>query len=179
MKWQRLWLLSLGSVIACAPPVTIATGTRNRAPPASPRDSAGLVVPAGTGSPIAVQIAGLTNEQRVAAGLPRLTTNERLMRAAQLQANQMAAARQVSHDIPSARYPTLRDRIDAVEYSWDAIAENLAADQRDAAGAVAGWMASPGHRANLLSRRFTELGTGFATDARGRRFYAQVFATPR
>jgi uncharacterized protein YkwD len=177
--WQRLWLMTLGSVIACAPPVTIATGTRDGASPPSPRDSASMVVPAGTGSATAVQIAGLTNERRAAAGLPRLTTNERLMRAAQLQANQMAAARQAAHDIPSARYPTLRDRIDAVGYSWDAIAEDLAADQRDAAGAIAGWMASPRHRANMLSGLFTELGTGFATDTRGRRFYAQVFARPR
>jgi uncharacterized protein YkwD len=175
---QRLTLLAAGLLLACAPPVTIESGNREPDAPPAPRGSPPLI-PAGTGSATAQRAADVTNERRLAAGMPRLTVNERLMRAAQLQANQMAAARKLAHNLPAARYPTLRDRLAAVEYSWLAIAENLAADQRDAATAVSQWMTSPPHRANLLSKEFTELGTGFATDTRGRRFYSQVFARPR
>ncbi len=39
-------------------------------------------------------------------------------------------------------------------------------------------MASPGHRANLLGKQFTEIGIGVAQDERGMPYYTQVFATP-
>ena len=39
-------------------------------------------------------------------------------------------------------------------------------------------MKSPGHRKNLLSPAYTELGTGYATDNRGRAYYVQVFGRP-
>ena len=35
-----------------------------------------------------------------------------------------------------------------------------------------------GHRTNILNPDFTELGTGYATDRKGRPYYVQVFARP-
>ena len=57
-------------------------------------------------------------------------------------------------------------------------AENLAFGF-DPAAVVGGWMASPGHRANILNPTYTETGVGFALDRSGRRYYAQVFGRPR
>ena len=64
-------------------------------------------------------------------------------------------------------------------YAWQAWGENLAAGQPTAADAVSTWMSSSGHRANILSTTFTELGGGYSTDAHGRAYYVQVFATPK
>ena len=50
--------------------------------------------------------------------------------------------------------------------------------QASPAGALESWMASDGHRKNILDPRFSELGTGYATDAQGRPYYVQMFGTP-
>ena len=43
-------------------------------------------------------------------------------------------------------------------YGW--MGENIAKGYRSPAAVVRGWMHSKGHRANILSRRFTHLGVG-------------------
>ncbi len=40
------------------------------------------------------------------------------------------------------------------------------------------WMNSPGHRANILTGRFTEIGIGPATSADGTRYWTMVLARP-
>jgi len=42
-----------------------------------------------------------------------------------------------------------------------AMAENIADGQTTPAMVVADWMDSPGHRASILTRSFTEIGVGF------------------
>jgi len=101
------------------------------------------------------------------------------MHAAQLQADQMAAARQMAHTLPTAPYPTMEDRLNAAGYRWQSAGENIAAGYSTAAQAMSGWMDSPDHRANILNTGFTELGTGYAVDASGRPYYVQVFGRPR
>jgi uncharacterized protein YkwD len=120
----------------------------------------------------------LANEHRSRAGLPPLRANEALMRAAQTQAEQSASIGKMAHVLPGARYPRPEDRLDASGYPWRAFAENIAMGQRSMSDAVEAWMNSPGHRKNLLSATYTELGTGYATDADGRPYYVQVFGRP-
>lgn len=102
-----------------------------------------------------------------------------LNQAAQIQAEQTAQAGVLGHVLPTATYPNPQDRLSAVGYQWQAWGENLAAGQQTPAAAVQGWMQSSGHRANILSSSFTEIGTGYAVDASGRPYYTQVFARPR
>ena len=90
----------------------------------------------------------------------------------------MAKLGRLDPTVPGARYPTLRDRVDAADYEWQALGENLAFGQRNAAQAIGTWMRSAGHRANILDRRFTEIGTAHLVDRRGRPYYVQVFARP-
>jgi uncharacterized protein YkwD len=120
----------------------------------------------------------LANQQRVRAGLPALRANPRLMRAAQTHAEQTAALRKLAHVLPNARHPRPEDRLKASGYDWSAFGENLAVGQRSTSEATAEWMKSPGHRNNLLSPKYTELGTGYATDDTGKAYYVQVFGRP-
>ena len=120
----------------------------------------------------------LANAQRAKAGLQPLRANSRLMQAAQTQAEQSASARILQHVLPDAKYPRPEDRLDASGYPWRAWAENIAFGQKSPSDAVEAWMQSPGHRKNLLSTKYTELGTGVAIDATGRQYYVQVFGRP-
>jgi len=85
----------------------------------------------------------------------------------------------MDHVLRDARYPSPSDRLAAAQYVWEAYGENVAMGQRSAAEVVSAWMKSPGHRANILNPRYTELGIGYALDAAGRPYYAQLFARPR
>ncbi len=51
-------------------------------------------------------------------------------------------------------------RILAFGYRWYYFAENLAMGYASADAVVAGWMASPGHRANILNGSMTKIGIG-------------------
>ena len=120
-----------------------------------------------------------TNAERRNAGLAALAVNAKLMQAAEIQGEQVAAAGRLEHDLPAATYPTLQDRVAAAGYDWRAIGENLAFGQRDAAAAIDAWMNSSGHRANILNVTYTEIGVAFVTDVNGRPYYVQVFGRPR
>jgi len=100
------------------------------------------------------------------------------MRAAQLHAEQMAHAGQPSHVLPDAVYPRAEDRLAAAGYRWRTCGENVALGQQSAAEVVDRWMHSRGHRSNILSPDFTELGVGYAIDQAGRPYYVQVFGNP-
>jgi uncharacterized protein YkwD len=120
-----------------------------------------------------------TNAERSRLGLSVLARSNRLMHAAQIQADQMAAALTLSHELPRARYPTIDDRFAAVGYNYFASGENVAAGYPSAAAVVAGWIISPGHRANITSTNYNEMGAGVATSKNGRRYWAEVFGASR
>jgi uncharacterized protein YkwD len=59
--------------------------------------------------------------------------------------------------------PNFADRDGQAGYTdWSDIGENIAAGYPTPESVVAGWMASPGHRENILSAQFTEIGVGMA-----------------
>ena len=77
------------------------------------------------------------------------------------------------------------DRIDAAGYgNWYVLSENIAAGYQTADSAVAAWMNSSGHRANILNCRLEETGVGYfylANDTgrvNYRSYWTQVFASP-
>src|SRR5689334_14261613 len=123
-------------------------------------------------------IADLTNVERSRAGVSPLRIEGRLMRAAQLQAEQMASLGRMDHVLNNGPYPAPQDRLAAAGYRWRAFAENIAYGQRGPEDVTESWMGSAGHRANMLNGAYTELGTGYAVDSRGRSYYVQVFGKP-
>jgi uncharacterized protein YkwD len=147
----------------CCPPVLSLAQSRS-GPPAS--------------SGVAADVIKLTNMERTHYRRVALRANPRLMRAAQLQADQMAQAGHMAHVLPDARYPRTEDRIAAANYRWRMVGENVAFGQVNAAKVLDSWMHSRGHRTNILNSTFTEMGAGYAVDRTGRPYYVQVFGRP-
>src|SRR5262245_1720549 len=69
--------------------------------------------PAEAASGVAAKVVQLTNAERRSLGRGQLRTNARLMRAAQLHAEQIAHAGQPAHVLPNAAYPRAEDRLAA------------------------------------------------------------------
>ena len=108
----------------------------------------------------------LLNVQRRAHGLPSLRASRPLRVAATRWAQTMVRGRFFDH---SRRGSTLSTRVARTAYlrrtrSW-ALGENIAyggGAQGTAAAIVSAWMGSPPHRANILTRRFRDIGIGVA-----------------
>jgi uncharacterized protein YkwD len=71
-------------------------------------------------------------------------------------------------------------RLAAVGYLAVRSAENLARGQPNANDVVAGWMDSPGHRANILNPELRAIGAGYAFTPNDEyhHYWTHVFATP-
>lgn len=105
--------------------------------------------------------------------------NDALAQAAREHSSDMAAHRRFSHR--GSDNSEVAQRATRAGYRWRHIGENIAAGQTSAREAVAGWLESPGHCANLMNPDFTEMGAGYAISrARlpGFAYWTQVFATP-
>lgn len=72
-------------------------------------------------------------------------------------------------------------RVERAGYRHRAIAENISAGQMQPEDAVAGWIKSPTHCANLMNPVYTEMGVAFAVNARSEMgvYWTQAFGTPR
>ena len=122
------------------------------------------------------------NAERARHGLPRLTLNRKLSDAARRHARDMVRRDYFAHD--SLGGGTFVDRIRESGYmkgagSWS-VGENLAWGSHDRAAPRAitsMWMNSAGHRANILSSSFREVGIGFAMGAPGASGPAATYAT--
>jgi uncharacterized protein YkwD len=147
---------------------------------AAPGDGAdGADAGGGAVAAVPMTIVELTNAERARAGLAALKANARLMQAAQLQAEQLASTGKLSHVLNNGPYPAPQDRLAAVGYRWRAFGENIAYGHPDPEAATRGWMQSPGHRTNILNAAYSEIGTAYVLDSRGRPYFVQVFGKPR
>ncbi len=102
----------------------------------------------------------LTNASRSQEGLPSLQYNEMLQRAAQAKADDMAARKYFSHTTPDGKTPWTF--FEAAGYAYQSAGENLAVHFADVEPLQDAWMNSPGHRANIMSPKYTEMGVGIA-----------------
>ncbi|MEA2766722.1 MAG: hypothetical protein QOK07_3126 [Gemmatimonadaceae bacterium] len=121
------------------------------------------------------RIFRLVNGERRRQGLPDLVYNAQLDRMAKIQAEKMARFQKMAHVLPESTLPTLTDRAHASGYQYARLAENVALGYPNAATVVDGWMASKGHRANILSRDVEETGIALARSSAGGLYYCQVF----
>jgi uncharacterized protein YkwD len=85
-----------------------------------------------------------------------LAWNYRLTAAADAHSRDMAAQNYFSHTSADGR--TFVDRINATGYAWTLLGENIAAGYATANAVMDGWIASPGHCANLMNPGFAEVG---------------------
>jgi uncharacterized protein YkwD len=85
-----------------------------------------------------------------------LAWNDKLTIAAEGHSQDMAAKNYFSHTSADGR--TLADRVSATGYAWSSLGENIAAGYLGVNAVMNGWIASPGHCANLMNAGFTEVG---------------------
>jgi uncharacterized protein YkwD len=97
--------------------------------------------------------------ERFGAAAP-LAWNEALAAAALVHSRDMARRDYFSHADPEGR--SVSGRATAAGYRWQHVGENIAAGQGEPAEVVAGWLASPGHCANIMSPDFAEMGAAYA-----------------
>ncbi|NBD29359.1 MAG: CAP domain-containing protein [Alphaproteobacteria bacterium] len=107
------------------------------------------------------RVAALLDQLRVARGLSTLAEDPRLTAAARNYAGVMARTGHFSHTGPDGS--SLSDRARAAGYPC-VRAENLAYGPMTDAQVISSWMASPGHRRNILLRDAREFGYGRAGD---------------
>ena len=119
----------------------------------------------------------MCGRQRFAAARP-LSWNASLGAAAQGHSKAMAYGNYFAHQDPDG--DTAVDRARAAGFRGRQIGENIAAGQGSASKAMAGWLASPGHCANLMNPMFTQVGAGYATEARSDEgvYWTMMFGAP-
>jgi uncharacterized protein YkwD len=120
------------------------------------------------------QRGGVCGTQRFAATAP-LMWNERLAAAALAHSSEMAQHDYFDH--VDRRGAGVVERAREQGYAWRAVGENIAAGQGSAQQVVAGWLASPGHCANILSPDFGEMGAAYALNPQAAMeiYWTQVF----
>jgi len=136
--------------------------------------------PGGGGDLSAIEraIFDLVNAERTSRGLAPLTLNTMLISAAQHHATNMAYFSKMQHTIAEADLPGLVDRLRHYGYTYRSAGENIAWNYSGATSVMNAWMNSSGHRANILSTSFTEIGIGVRYNSRGEPYYCQVFGRP-
>ena len=90
-------------------------------------------------NPVEVRIFDRTNAERIRYGQKALEFDDSLMKSARRHCQWMCRNGNMTH-------------------TSDPVAENIAAGQMDAKGAMSAWMNSSGHRANILSGGYTKIG---------------------
>jgi uncharacterized protein YkwD len=91
-----------------------------------------------------------------------LTWNATLGTAAETQSRSMANNNYFDHKDRDGRTPG--DRAELAGYDFQQIGENISAGQDTVHKVVEGWLASPGHCANVMNPQFRDLGAAYATD---------------
>lgn len=101
-------------------------------------------------------IISLTNQTRSAYGLNTLSNNAKLESAALAKANNMFELQYWDHFGPNGESPW--QFIKAAGYNYVYAGENLARGFRTSEGVHEAWMASPTHKANIVSPNYEDIG---------------------
>ena len=138
--------------------------------------------------PISRLVLALTNQARAHARTcgsqrfpraPPLSLAPALTRAARAHARDMALHAFFSHTGSDGSTPG--ERATRAGYRWSMVGENIASGVRTPRDAVAGWLASPEHCANIMTAGFRHMGVAFAVDPTNARVidWTEDFGAPR
>lgn len=109
------------------------------------------------------QVLTLVNTERANQNLAPLRLSTQLTTAARSHSFAMAKDNFFSHCNPDTKKQHAY-RIFKTGYPQSATGENIAIGQVTPASVMNSWMNSSGHRANILSSSFTEIGIGYIYD---------------
>ena len=119
------------------------------------------------------EVVRLVNVERSKRGLSQLTFNAELSNVATIKSQDMINKNYFSHTSPT--YGSPFDMMKKFNISYKAAGENIAKGQTSPAQVVNSWMNSQGHRENILSTKFTDIGIGVAKDSNGTLYWTQMF----
>ncbi|MGN9790793.1 CAP domain-containing protein [Streptomyces sp. OZ13] len=157
--------------VAPKPSVTKPAAPEPTAPSTTPSTAPSTAAPA---SGDVARVVALVNSERSKAGCSPVTLNAKLSKAAQDHSEDMAAHRNMSHT--GSDGSDAGARITRAGYSWSTYGENVAYGYATPESVMAAWMASPGHKRNILDCGFKEIGVGLAQPDS---YWTQNFATAR
>ncbi len=132
-----------------------------------------------TASVLPAVLVALTNDDRSSAGLNQLTTNPVLEDAARMKAEHMAENEYFAHVSPDGLDPWYW--FYRAGYQFVDAGENLAVNFSDSDDVNQAWLDSPGHRANIMNGKFTEIGIAAVKGTyKGKNtvYVVQLFGTP-
>ena len=116
------------------------------------------------------EVIRLVNAERSKNGLSPLTANWELSRVARYKSQDMADNGYFSHTSPT--YGTPFQMMKSFGLSFRTAGENIAYGQRTPQAVVNAWMNSSGHRANILSSSYTQIGVGYVASGN---YWTQMF----
>lgn len=119
------------------------------------------------------EVLRLTNVERARHGLHTLKANAPLSEVANDRAGEIIRFYSGEHLRPDkSAWNTI---LAEYKFSWKTCGENIARGQKTPREVVTAWMNSPGHRANILNRTFTQLGVGARVSTGGEIYWSQNF----
>lgn len=122
------------------------------------------------------EILKLVNAERSKQGLSPLTLNWELSRVAKFKSEDMRDNNYFSHTSPT--YGSPFEMMKSFGISYKSAGENIAAGQKTSQEVMNNWMNSSGHKANILSKNYTQLGVGKATGGSYETYWTQMFIKP-
>jgi len=111
------------------------------------------------------QILKETNAYRKSKGVKALKLSTKMNTVAVNWSKSQAKSKKMSHN---PKYSS------QIPKGWTAAGENVAYGYAPKAVTKA-WWNSPGHKANMLNKKYNYIGIGIAKDSSGRFYYTQVF----
>lgn len=103
---------------------------------------------------------------------PAITWNNQLENASYAHSNDMYQNKYFSHTAPDGSNAGVR--IERAGYSWVTYGENIASGYKNEREVINGWLLSPGHCKNIMSKNYKEMGV-----ARVGNIWTQEFATKK
>lgn len=122
------------------------------------------------------EVVRLVNVERSKKGLQALKLNWELARVARYKSQDMVNKKYFSHTSPT--YGSPFKMMESFGIRFSAAGENIAYGQRTPAEVMNSWMNSSGHRANILSTSYTQIGVGLAKTSSGVCYWTQMFIKP-
>ena len=122
------------------------------------------------------RVLDLTNAERQKAGLGPLALNPQLSQAA-LQYSQVLSKDNCFGHTCGPVPDMIQRALQAGYGNWTVVGENVAAGYGSPEAVVAGWMNSPGHRVNILSPNYREIGIGLVNGGKYGTYWTQEFGS--
>lgn len=119
------------------------------------------------------EILRLVNEHRAEHGLSALTLDSDLNKVAKIRAQEITE--KFDHARPNGTF--FYDMMDEMGIDYRSVGENIAAGYLTAEEVVDAWMNSEGHRANILSANFKQIGIAatYKEDSEYEIYWVQIF----